>query len=107
LRSSIGRQVSWADASLPNICVHPPRRVIDLNGLAERYAASSTTLVISANLVCSTAGLPEGPFSSPKKEGLRQNVLLRLRRSVALDQTRSVSFSSLQKRQERFDLLLR
>jgi len=56
---------------------------IDLNELVERYAASSTTLVVYISLVCSTAGSHEGLFSLPEK-GLRQSVLLRLMQSVAL-----------------------
>ena len=56
---------------------------VDLKMLAERYAASSTTLIVYTSLVCSTAGSREDPFSSPEK-GLKQSVLLGLTQSVAL-----------------------
>jgi len=62
------------------LCLSATTFRIDLNELAERYAASSSTLVVYTSLVCSTAaGLPEGPFSS-----LRQSVPLRLTRCVVL-----------------------
>ena len=74
-KNAIFRSVSkslGSDASLPNICVYPPRRSVSTR--MSRRSDTQREQQRWSSVVCSAAGSPEaeGAFSSPRK-GLRQN----------------------------------